>query len=232
MTTFPIRPIPLTPQDMPSLDALKESPLDWVRRQREERASRRQEAAGTRAAHQLGQLGPAWHVVEWPHAVSATSAATASAPAAETHAGFLAIGPGGIYSVTVVDIGSKRALIAGDVVQIKGRRPAYIPAARKDAKRASKALSTAVGHTIPVVPVLALLGRGVITVYGVPKDCVITTYRELHRALLGGGERISAVTAEKLSEIARNPWTWINEPAAYRWYGNGGAHGDKNSAPE
>ncbi|NUT35936.1 MAG: hypothetical protein HOV79_23015 [Hamadaea sp.] len=205
---------------MPSLDALKETPTDWVRRQRETRAARKQEAAGSRAANHLGQLGPAWHLVEWPHSVATTSAATASAQgkAADTHGGFLAIGPGGLFSVTVVDIGSKRVLVAGDVVQIKGRRPAYIPAARKDARRASKAISAIVGHSIPVVPVLALMGRGVVTVYGLPRDCIVTTYRELHRALLGGGERISAVTADKLSEVARNPWTWINEPTGYRWH--------------
>ncbi|WP_290856021.1 hypothetical protein [Hamadaea sp.] len=224
MTTFPVRPIPLSTPKIPSLDALKEGPLDRVRRQREEKARIRQEAAGTRAANHLNQLGPAWQFVEWPHSVATTSAETASAPgrAADTHGGFLAFGPGGVFSVTVVDIGSKRVLVAGDVVQIKGRRPAYIPAARKDAKRASKAISAATGHTIPVVPVLALMGRGVVTVYGLPKDCVITTYRELHRALLGGGERISVMTAQKLSDVARNPWTWINEPAnAYRWFTDG-----------
>lgn len=224
MTTYPVRPVPLTSPTVPTLDALKERPADWLRRRRVERTSRRQDAAGLRAQNHLTMLGPAWHLVEWPHTVVQASAETSSAQGRNgaTHGGFLAIGPGGLFSVTVVEIGSKRVLVAGDVVQIKGRRPAYIPAARKDARRASKAISAAIGHTIPVVPVLALMGRGVVTVYGLPKDCLITTYRELHRALLGGGERISAHTAEKLSEVARNPWTWINEPAKqYRWYGDG-----------
>lgn len=225
MTTYPVRPVPLTSPTVPTLDALKERPADWLRRQREQRISRRQDAAGLRAQNHLATLGAAWHLVEWPHTVVQADAQAPSAQSrngAAAHGGFLAIGPGGLFSVTVVDIGSKRVLVAGDVVQIKGRRPAYIAAARKDARRASKAISAAIGHTIPVVPVLALLGRGVVTVYGLPKDCLITTYRELHRALLGGGERISAHTAEKLSEVARNPWTWINEPAKqYRWYGEG-----------
>src|SRR4051812_31688680 len=196
MTTFPVRPAPLTSPSVPTIDALKERPADWVRQKREERISRRQDAAGARVQNHLGLLGPAWHLVEWPHTVVQTSAETMSAPGRNgaTHGGFLAIGPGGLFSVTVVDIGSKRVLVAGDVVQVKGRRPAYIPAARKDARRASKAISAAIGHKIPVVPVLALLGRGVVTVYGLPKDCLITTFRELHRALLGGGERISAHT--------------------------------------
>lgn len=213
MTTIPDRLVPVSPPTEPSLDALKESPLEWVRRRREAQARSRQEQAGSRAANKLGQLGPAWHFVEWPHAELSAGAQVAASQGknAESHGGFLAIGPGGVFSVSVVDIGSKRVMIAGDVVQIKGRRPPYIASARKDARRASRAMSNAVGHQIPVVPVLALMGRGVITVYGVPRDCVITTYRELHRTLLGGGERISAFTAEKLAEIARDPWTWINE---------------------
>lgn len=224
MTTYPVRPVPLTSPTVPTIDVLKDGPSNWLRRQKEERLNRRQESAGLRARNYLTSLGEAWHLVAWPHTVVQAGAETSAASSANSanHGGFLAIGPGGLFSVTVVDIGAKRVLIAGDVVQIKGRRPAYIPAARKDARRASKAISAAIGHTIPVVPVLALMGRGVVTVYGLPKDCLITTYRELHRALLGGGERISAHTAEKLSEVARNPWTWINEPAAkYRWYSEG-----------
>jgi hypothetical protein len=39
-------------------------------------------------------------------------------------------------------------------VQINGKRPPYVAEARRDAKRASKALSEAVGLPIPVSPVL------------------------------------------------------------------------------
>jgi hypothetical protein len=228
MTTFPIRPIPL-PVDAtpgaPSIDALRMSPLEWARRRREGKEARRLEAAGERAAHRLENLGTEWHLVAWPHAVrpvTAVPAATRRLSEEAEHAGFLAIGPGGIFAVSVADHGAKRVLISGDVVQIKGRRPPLVSAARKDARRASKALSAAVGLTIPVVPVLALVGRGVITVYGLPKDCIITSYRELDRVLSAGGRRISAVTAEKLSEVARNPWTWVNEPyQPYMWYPEG-----------
>jgi hypothetical protein len=229
MTTFPIRPLPL-PVDGPSpgspnLEALRMNPLEWARRRRESKETRRLEAAGARAGRRLENLGAEWHVIEWPHSVKPITADPAAARRASNeadHAGFLAIGPGGIFAVSVADHGSKKVLISGDVVQISGRRPALVAAARKDARRASKALSAAVGLTIPVVPVLALVGRGLITVYGLPKDCIVTSYRELDHVLSAGGRRISAVTAEKLSEVARSPWTWVNEPyQPYTWYPEG-----------
>ena len=122
-------------------------------------------------------------------------------------------------------------LVAGDVVQINGKRPPYVAEARRDAKRASKALSEAVGLPIPVSPVLTFVGSGVISVYGLPKDCLMATHRELDRLLVAGGSRISPATAEKLSRVAQHPETWMNgayRPAAdYRWYEGGRTAADK-----
>ena len=89
--------------------------------------------------------------------------------------------------MTVADHGRARVLIAGDVVQINGKRPAYVAEARRDAKRAAKALSAAVGLSVPVTPVLTFVGSGVISVYGLPKDCLVATHRELDRLLIAGG---------------------------------------------
>lgn len=146
---------------------------------------------------------------------------------------FLAIGPGGLFAVTVADHGRSRVLIAGDVVQINGKRPAYVTAARRGAKRASKALSAAIGLTVPVTPVLTFVGSGSISVHGLPKECVVTTLRELNNLLVANGQRISAATAEKLSYIARQPEIWLNSPyrpaADYRWYGEGRSATDKRA---
>src|SRR5690606_29423201 len=127
-----------------------QSPLSWARQRFGSRASRRLIAAGQRAEHRLSNLGPAWHVVEWPggRAVSATG------DRIEQHTGFLAVGPGGVYAVTVVDQGRQRVMLAGDVVQIQGRRPPLVANARRDARKASAALTAAVGTRVPVVPVL------------------------------------------------------------------------------
>ncbi|MEO3815252.1 hypothetical protein [Plantactinospora sp. B24E8] len=227
------RALPPSPTGAPpALEAVRPTPMDWARRRRAERVERRIEAAGARALSRLDHLGPSWHVVDWPRTeFTDASLLDLDYRSRDERAGFLAIGPGGLFAVTVADHGRSRVLIAGDVVQINGKRPAYVSEARRDAKRASKALSAAVGLTIPVTPVLTFVGSGDLSVYGLPKDCLVATHRELDRLLVAGGNRISAATAEKLSRVAQSPATWLNAPyrsaADYRWYEGGRTAADK-----
>ncbi|WP_422772571.1 hypothetical protein ACN28C_06010 [Plantactinospora sp. WMMC1484] len=227
------RALPPAPVNQPpTLDAVRPTPMEWARRRRAERDARRIEAAGARALSRLDHLGPSWHVVEWPRTeLTQSSLLDLDYRSRDERAGFLAIGPSGLFAVTVADHGRSRVLIAGDVVQINGKRPAYVSEARRDAKRAAKALSNAVGLTIPVTPVLTFVGSGVISVYGLPKECLVATHRELDRLLVAGGNRISAATAEKLSRVAQSPATWLNAPyrsaADYRWYEEGRTAADK-----
>jgi hypothetical protein len=183
-------------------------PVEWARRMKVEQQARRAAAAEDRAAHRLGLD---WHVIETPHD------------------GFLAIGPGGIFHVSLAQHGRSRVLIAGDVVQIGVKRPGHIPQARKDARRAAKALSSAIGQDIKVFPVLAFVGNGPISVNGLPKDCVITSYRELDKVLAATGKRITPATVEKLSRVARSPSIWPDS-TGYTWYQEGSAPGDKGTA--
>jgi len=238
MTVFPARPaLPVPsralvdrrhPAPPAPLEAPRPSPMEWARRRRAERDARRLEAAGARALTRLDRLGPAWHIVDWPR-----TDGYLDPDVSDERAGFLAIGPGGVYAVTVADHGRARVLIAGDVVQINGKRPAYVAEARRDARRAGKALSAAVGLTVPVSPVLAFVGSGVISVHGLPKDCLVATHRELDRLLIAGGARISPATASKLSAVAGRPDTWANAPyrppGDYRWYGPGQTVADKRA---
>lgn len=236
MTVFPARRAIPTARALPpaapapALEPVRPTPVQWARRRRAEREARRIEAAGARALTQLDHLGPAWHVAELPRTDLPDGQLldlTGAGP--DDRAGFLAIGPSGLFAVTVADHGRSRVMVAGDVVQINGRRPAYVAEARRDAKRASKAISTAVGLNVPVTPVLTFVGSGVISVYGLPKECLVATHRELDRLLVAGGARISPATAEKLFRIAQQPSTWFSPgqlaAANYRWY-----DGDRTAA--
>ncbi|GGM00427.1 hypothetical protein [Micromonospora yangpuensis] len=241
MTVFPARRAVPTGRALPPADAsqprgespgllgaARPTPMEWARRRRAERGARRLEAAGARALGQLDHLGPSWHVVEWPRTDVSDLLLDHGH---DERAGYLAIGPSGLFAITIADHGRARVLVAGDVVQINGKRPAYVQETRRDAKRASKALSDAVGLPIPVTPVLTFVGSGVISVYGLPKDCLMATHRELDRLLVAGGNRISPATADKLSQVAQHPGTWLNgtyRPAAdYRWYDEGRTAADK-----
>ncbi|HEX8632270.1 MAG TPA: hypothetical protein VF755_29275 [Catenuloplanes sp.] len=220
----------------PAIEAARPSPVEWARRRRAEREARRVEAAGNRALTRLDRLGPAWHIVDWPRTDPHTSQWLDLAGAEnDERAGFLAIGPGGVFAVTVADHGRARVLIAGDVVQINGKRPAYVAEACRDARRAGRALSAAVGLRVPVSPVLTFVGSGVISVHGLPKDCLVATHRELDRLLVSGGARISPTTARKLSAVASHPSTWLigaaeqRRAADYRWYDDGRTATDKKA---
>jgi hypothetical protein len=193
------------------LEAPRSAPMGWARRRRTDKVARREEADRSRAVTRLAKLGPSWKVLD---------IAELGLPAKNT---FLAIGPGGVFLVTVKPQGRSRVRLAGDVVQVDGRRHGYVAEARKLAEQAGKALSRTAGSTVPVTPVLALAGSGVIDVHGLPKGCVVTSYRELDYILGAYGERIGAGTVSKLYSIARHPVTWVNpkyesQVEAYKWY--------------
>jgi hypothetical protein len=195
------------------------SPLDWARQRLGGRGARRLTAAGQRAESQLQQLGLAWQVVDWPESVRSGLD--------RDQAGFLVIGPGGIYSVTVVEHGRQRVMLAGDVIQIHGRRPPYVARAKRAARKVSEALSAAVGAKVPVVPILTFVGTGAISAQGMPTGCLAVVHRELHRLLLAAGNKISADTARKLADVANHPATWAER---YRWYPDNQTASDNRTA--
>jgi hypothetical protein len=200
------------PSDIGSIvDASRLSPMEWMRMRRAARDTRRAEAQRQRVAQRLDALGRNWRILD----LQASDAGKGLS--------FLAVGPSGIYAVTIKDHGRSRVSFAGDVVQIEGRRPKYVTEARASAERASGALSRAAGISIPVMPVLAFAGSGLIQFYGMPKGCLVTSYEELGKVLNSRGQRLASSTVEKLYAVATHPATWINNPYVpladrYRWY--------------
>jgi hypothetical protein len=182
--------------------ATRLSPAEWVRRRRADLVDRRLEVAGARAFARLDSLGESWHIVDWSETGLSRRHDESDPPGAR--AGFLAVGPGGVYAVTVTDQRLSRVLIVGDVVQINGRRWAYVAEARRAASRAATALSAAAGASVPVVPVLAFTGVGAVSTHGVPTTCLVVTDRELDKVFTSGGHRISPETAARIARIARD----------------------------
>lgn len=197
------------------------APLDWLRQRRVDRDARRvdrevrkAELAHQRLAQRLDVLGDGWRVLDLKPILRVDQV------------GWLAVGPGGIFAVTVKDHGRSKISFAGDVVQIDGRRPRYVAEARSNAQLAADALSRSAGVRIPVMPVLAFAGSGSIVFHGLPKGCIVTAYQDLHRVLHSRGNRISTETAYKVYAVASNPQTWMSEEYAqladgYRWYPDG-----------
>ncbi|HLL66780.1 MAG TPA: hypothetical protein VK453_13735 [Micromonosporaceae bacterium] len=201
-----------------SIDPLRPSALDRFRGRRAERDIRRAELAHQRLAQRMESLGEDWRVLDLKEATGGERAS------------FLAVGPGGLYAVTVKDHGRAKVNFAGDIVQIDGRRPKYVAEARESARIAAEALSRTAGLSIPVMAVLAFAGSGMITFYGMPKGCLVTSYQDLGRLLNARGNRLAPDTVEKLFAVATHPATWadpMNVPyvspngsqgGEYRWY--------------
>lgn len=187
------------------------SPLSWVRQRRADRLARRAESTRQRISQRMDSLGKDWRILDL------------KAPTESVRSNFLAVGPGGVFAVTVKDHGRSRIHFSGDVVQVNGMRPRYVIEARKNAQMAADALSKQAGVSIPVMPVLAFAGSGTIVFYGMPKGVIVTCYKDLHRVLKARGHRLATTTVEKVYTVARHPRTWINEPYValadrYRWY--------------
>jgi hypothetical protein len=205
--------------DVDGVDGGRSTPMDWARERRVRKQARRIDAARERTKGRLNRLGDEWELID---------GATLGVPNADS---FLAIGPGGVFAVTVKSQGRNRVLLSGDTVQIAGRRPDFLGETRRVATAMSTALSRSAGVKVPVTPVLALAGTGLISVYGLPRGCVVMPYRELDNLLRAYGERIAPRTVDKLASIARHPATTIDVPggelvSSYMW-NSGEAPADK-----
>src|SRR5205814_6452078 len=134
------------PEANPEVLDARPSPLEWMRSRRVVRENRRADAVHQRTADRMRSLGTDWRILDL------------QAAAGSERMNFLAVGPGGVFAVTVKDHGRSRVNFAGEVVQVDGRRPKYVQEARRNAKRAGEALSRTARLSVPVTPVLAFAG--------------------------------------------------------------------------
>jgi hypothetical protein len=172
------------------------SPLDWIRGKRDDRVQRKTGAQVKRVTERVATLGAQWRVLDLDPG----------------DPDFIAIGPGGVFQVNVFDTGRQKVMLHGDVVQIQGRRPPYVAQARSEAERISAAFSALAGRRIPVIPVVAFIGTGEIVYYGKPpQGCVVTSYRDIPKALNAHGNRLQQRTIEKLWVLADHVYSWMNQ---------------------
>lgn len=167
-------------------------------------------AARNKTKHRLHRLGADWHLID------------AIALGVDMPDSFLAVGPGGIFAITVKSQGRSRVLISGDTVQIKGDRPRYVQQARDLARSLSDTFTRLAGTRVPITPILAFSGSGLLSLYGPPKGCLVMAYRELDHLLNAYGRRIANRTVDKLASIARHPATVVDLrsdqlAATYAW---------------
>lgn len=151
-------------------------------------------------AQRLEQLGPAWHVL---HSVPVGKGSS--------DIDHIAIGPGGVYTINTKHHPDARVVVKGDSFYVDGHPQRYVRIARFEADRAERILSKALGHPVPVMGLIAVMGAtGGFTVKEQPHDgrVVVVPRKRVDTWL---ANRRSSLTPEQLAaiyEIARRDITW------------------------
>lgn len=166
-----------------------------------DRGTRREQAVRQRAADRLSRLGRSWRILD------------ADDVGRRDAMDYLAIGPGGVFTIRVQDHGRTKVLLAGDVIQLNGRRPPYVTDARSEANEVAAVLRRATGKQIPVMPVLVFVGTGELSFQGLPRGCIVTSYRELDNILSSRGRFLSPRTVDALHRYAKRHETWLSAAA-------------------
>ena len=118
----------------------------------------------------------------------------------------LVVGPGGVLTVNAKNLNGK-VWVGLKTFMVNGHRTDYLPKAANEAKRASRMLSTALGHEVAVRGSLAVIADDII-IKQQPEDVLVASPRGLKDWLL---ERSRVMTAQEVIEIAgvaAKPSTW------------------------
>ncbi|HEY0249842.1 MAG TPA: nuclease-related domain-containing protein [Gryllotalpicola sp.] len=150
-----------------------------------------------RVAEELAKLGPSWVVLH-------------SVPVGE-HGRLidhLAIGPGGVFAITVLHDENSAVWASSDSITVNGAERGYILASRDAATDAAVTLTRATGFNVPVYGLLVFIAPYSLTADGEFDDVGITTDRALHKWLTGVESALDEDKAVTVAEVAIESSTW------------------------
>jgi hypothetical protein len=121
----------------------------------------------------------------------------------------LVVGPGGVYTINAKHHPNKRVWVGGSTFMIIGQRVPYIRNARHEARRASRLLTAALGRTVEVTGIIAVVGAHEgFTVKEQPADVHVTTRKHVARWLRRRPVALDAAQVEEVCAAARRSDTW------------------------
>jgi hypothetical protein len=164
----------------------------------DERAWRIGATGERKVAARLQRLGEAWHVL---HAV----------PVGDRGADIdhVVIGPGGVFTINAKHHPDARVWVGGNTFMVNGHRQPYVRNARHEARRASRLLSAAVGNSVEVAGVIAVVGaRKGFTVKAQPDDVYVVSRKKIAAWLGRMPMRLSDERARTIVRAARRSDTW------------------------
>ena len=121
----------------------------------------------------------------------------------------LLIGPAGVFTIDIHDHVGQRVTVEHGRVLVNGRRTNHLANARHEAIRASRLLSTGVGETVDVTPVIAIVDPGSLH-FGrpAPLDAIVLVSTQLARTLLRRKHRLTDAAACALVAAAEHSRAW------------------------
>jgi hypothetical protein len=122
----------------------------------------------------------------------------------------LLIGPAGVFTIHTRDHVGQRVIVGSGSLLVNGRRTNHLANARHEAVRASRLLSTGVGETVDVTPVIAIVDPGSLHFGRVrPLDVIVLASSQLARVLLRRKRRLGDDAAAALVARATLGGTWL-----------------------
>jgi hypothetical protein len=154
-------------------------------------------ARGERAtARWLRRLPNGWHVFN-------------DVPVGERGANIdhVVVGPAGVFTVNAKNLSGK-VWVGSRALLHNGHKTSYLPKAVAEAKRAAGLLSSAVGRSVNVQPILAILADEW-TIKQRPTDVFVGSPRSVTKWLQAQPARLSSAEVVAIGSAASKPATWV-----------------------
>ena len=121
------------------------------------------------------------------------------------------IGPGGVFTINTKHHRGKKIWLGSGRILVNGQKRDHLRNSRHEAQRAGKLLTARLGRTVPVTPVLALVGIDSITVKQRPTDVVVLRDTELVKWLKRRTTVLGPEAVEAARSVASDVTTWHTE---------------------
>ncbi|WP_299057088.1 nuclease-related domain-containing protein [uncultured Nocardioides sp.] len=124
----------------------------------------------------------------------------------------LLMGPGGVFALNTKHHPDARIRVNGSTFTVNGHRVPYVHRSEREAERATRLLSAAVGRPVPVTGVIVPVGcRAPITVAVQPRWVHVVTRRDLVGWMSALGPVWSVPDLHQIWEKARRSTTWARD---------------------
>lgn len=119
------------------------------------------------------------------------------------------IGPPGVFTINTKHHRDARIWAGDHTLKVNNAPQQYLRNSRHEAESAARILTSAVGMSLVVMPVLAFVGAASIKISGSTGGVLITQGEEIDRVLRGLPARYSVQERERIFAVARRAEIWL-----------------------